>query len=319
MKINKKSNYKEFVDQIAKDLSEKLQEIKVTAIQVKKLQGESYYGLCIQLEDSNIGANINLQEAYQNYQIKTSYDEIIQKIADMVKDEIIYPNATVTELADQLEDYDVMRKKLMVQLVPIKGNEEILADIPHKDIEDISLVYRFVFDNNQQGMMSSLVNNQMLKQYDITADQLHEDAIINAAEHFPAKINSIQEVLFNMGSEAIMPITSDAPIFIATCNNAFYGAGCIFYPGFMEQAAEKFNGDFFIIPSSVHEVILLPDNGKMNYRELESIVRQVNRTNVLPKDWLSDSVFHYDKKNKIFEKAERFDERMRKQTKNIYN
>lgn len=306
-------DYREFVDQVTEDLknvlSEEFRGTKITARQVDKLQGESYYGLCVQPVDSVIGVNMNLQGAYENYQTGVSYDEIIQEIAGVVEDGIgNRPNIKVNELTD----YDAMRDKLMVQVVPTKGNEEMLAGIPHKEQEDLSLVYRFVFDNNAQGMASTLVNNQMLKQYDITAEQLHADAMTNAAEHFPAKIRSMQEVLSElMGIEAdMMPVPDDAGMFIATCNNGLNGAGCIFYPEFMDQAAEKLNGDFFVLPSSVHEVILFPDDGEKNYHELESMVQQINETEVAPQDRLSDSVYHYDSQERIFEKAERFNERM---------
>ena len=68
-------------------------------------------------------------------------------------------------------------------------------------------------------------------------------------------------------------------------------------------------GDFFLLPSSIHEVILVPDNGKMDYRELEKMVHEVNETQVRPTERLSDNVYHYDSKEKIFELASKTDAR----------
>ena len=92
------------------------------------------------------------------------------------------------------------------------------------------------------------------------------------------------------------------------------GAGIIGYPGFMEMASEKLGGDFFLLPSSVHEVLLIPDDGKTDYRNLESMVREVNATQVELKDQLSDNVYHYDSKEKVFELAEKFDARKKERT-----
>lgn len=304
-------DYREFVDQVTKDLKEVLsdefQAATVTARQVDKLQGESYYGICVQPEGSNIGVTMNVQGSYEKYQRGASYNEAVHEIVGLIEDGMRnHPNVRMSELMD----YDSMKSKLMVQVVPTKGNEEMLSGIPHKEQEDMSLVYRFVFDSNKNGMASTVVTNQILQQYDITADQLHADAMTNAPENFPARIRSMQEVLSEMmGIEPDM-LPDEGGMFVATCNSGMNGAGCIFYPNFMEEAAEKLNGDFFILPSSTHEVILLPDNGAMDYRELESMVRQINEAEVQPQDRLSDSVYHYDSRDKVFEKAQRFDERM---------
>ena len=75
------------------------------------------------------------------------------------------------------------------------------------------------------------------------------------------------------------------------------------------MASEKLGGDFFLLPSSVHEVILIPDKPDMQYSELEKIVKEVNATQVDVKDQLSDHVYHYDAKEKVFELAEKFDAR----------
>ncbi len=77
----------------------------------------------------------------------------------------------------------------------------------------------------------------------------------------------------------------------------------------MDQAAERAGGDFFILPSSIHEVLIVPDNGEMKLPELEAMVRDVNATQVAPPDKLTDSVYHYDAREKIFELGEKFVER----------
>ena len=83
----------------------------------------------------------------------------------------------------------------------------------------------------------------------------------------------------------------------------------IFYPGVMDQVGERLNGDYFILPSSVHEILVVPDDGNISFRELTDMVKEVNRTQVAPEDRLTDQVYHYDTADRIFEKAGTFAER----------
>ena len=78
----------------------------------------------------------------------------------------------------------------------------------------------------------------------------------------------------------------------------------------MDQAAERVGGDFYILPSSIHEVLLVKDDGKFGIDYLEDMVKEVNATQVAPEDLLTDSVYHYDAKGKVFELAEKYEERM---------
>jgi hypothetical protein len=79
----------------------------------------------------------------------------------------------------------------------------------------------------------------------------------------------------------------------------------------MDQAAEKLGGSFYILPSSIHEILLVKDNGQFDRASLEKMVREVNATQVAPEDKLTDSVYHYDSKNKVFELGEKFVERQK--------
>lgn len=306
-------DYREFVDQAAKEISrrlpEELQGAVITTREISKLQGESYYGLTVHPEHSNVGVSINPTGVYERMQFGMPYEDAMTELARVVENGL---SERPTIRAGQLTDYDFMKDKMMVQVVPTAGNEEMLSGIPHVEREDMSLVYRMVVDSNEQGMASALVTNTMLSSYGITAEQLHADVMASAPEKFPASVRSMNEVLSEiMGIEPEMMPDEPAGMYVATCNHGINGAGCMFYPGFMDQAAEKLGGDFFVLPSSVHEVILLPDKGEMTVRELETMVQEINQAEVQPADRLSDSVYHYDAKERLFEKGDRFEERQK--------
>ena len=105
----------------------------------------------------------------------------------------------------------------------------------------------------------------------------------------------------------------DEQMFVASVPDKIRGAGVIAYPNFMEDAAEKMGGDFFVIPSSIHEVLLVRDNGEMTSKDLENMVKEVNATQVEPEDQLTDHVYHYDSKDHIFEMADKFEQRQQEE------
>ena len=188
-----------------------------------------------------------------------------------------------------------------------------------KDIEDLAVVYRFlVGDNLEQPIGSVLVTNKMLEKYGITPEQLHEDAVKFAPEIRPLVIEGMMEVLRKqMGVDKFADIGFNIPpeqeyMFVASVEGSFHGAGVLAYQDFMDKASERVkaagepSGDFFILPSSIHEIIIIPDNGLFDLSRLESFVREVNATSVDISEQLSDNVYHYDSKDKIFELGDKF-------------
>lgn len=186
------------------------------------------------------------------------------------------------------------------------------------DIKHVmSVVYRFVIDSNDDGRATILATNNMLEAMGITPEQFHEDALKNAPELKPAVITGMSEVMaemMGMSPEEMammgMPTDpADEQMFVATVPDKIHGAGVLAYQDFMDQAAERVGGSFYILPSSLHEVLLVPDNGQMNLQDLEAMVREVNATQVAPEDKLTDNVYHYDAEAKVFELGEKFVER----------
>lgn len=303
-------DFKEFQDQILQEAKDRMWGVHVEIRPVEKLQGESYTGLSIQPIDSPMAATLNLDAVYnqmvdQGKSFQEVADDLITHAADIIVD---MPKIDVNDLTN----YDQMKNTLVVQVIPTDRNADMLADIPHKDIEDMSLVYRMQIDQNETGTSSVLITNAMMENYGITVDQLHQDAMDAAVINNPATFRSMQEVLSDlMGMPAEMMPPMDGPqMYVASVESSLNGAGVIAYPDFMNQVAEQVGGDFFVLPSSVHEVLVIPDDGSIDRHDLESMVREVNASEVLPKDQLSDNVYHYDSQDKVFELAGKYEERM---------
>ncbi len=315
-KDNTKMDYENFKEQFVADVKDRLEEqgadVKVSVNEVNKLN-ESYEAITVTPEDSNIGVNMSIQKFYDAMQDGTSYDDVVDKAVDVISKGIEQrPDIDVAALTD----YSQMKEKLAMEVVSAEANKEMLENVPHQNMEDMAVVYRFILSSDEDGRASILVTNQILETMGVTPEQLHADAIENAPQIKPAEIKGMSEVMAEMmGVEqaemmGLVPMNpEDEQMFVATVPDKVHGAGVLAYQDFMDKAAEKVGGDFFILPSSIHEILIVPDNGKMDLKELEAMVKEVNATQVAPADKLTDSVYHYDSKEKIFELGEKFVER----------
>ncbi len=306
-------NFKEqFVEDVKAGLSDSGIEANVTVNTVNKLN-ESYEAVTVTPEGSNIGVNIGIDKFYEALDTGRTYDEVLDKAVEVI-------NSGISQRPDfdinSLSDYSQMKEKLAMEVVSAETNAEMLATVPHQNIEDMAVVYRFVLNSDDEGRASILVTNQLLQSMGVTPEQLHADAMENAPQIKPVEIKGMSEVMAEMmGVEqaqmmGIFPVApEDEKIYVATVPDKVHGAGVLAYQNFMEQAAERAGGDFFILPSSIHELLIVPDKGEMGLKDLEAMVREVNATQVAPADKLTDSVYHYDSKAKIFELGEKFVER----------
>lgn len=315
-------NFEEFKQQLMEDLKEALSrrvgtEIVTEENAVQKLQQESYDGIVVRKENESIGVNMDATRLYSDLEQGKSYEDVLHYAVDIVQRG--FEEAPTIDIS-QLTNYEAMKSTLSMQLIPIAGNEDMLAGIPHKEVEDLAIVYRFNVSMDEMGKGTILVKNDLLNRYGITAEQLHQDALISSPEIEAPSMKTLYEVTMElMGADfgdmmdelgAAMQDPNIPQVYVCTNESKVHGASVLMYPEFMDQAAEKIGGDFYVIPSSIHECLLYPANEVENYRDLEAMVREVNETQVAPKERLSDNVYHYDAKDKVFELAERYEERM---------
>ena len=305
-------DFETFKENLVKDVKSQLDERfgSDTTVEIHTVDkmNESYEAVTVKPEGSNIGVNINATEIYKSVQDGADYGTVVDKAVDMAENALDNrPDFDLTSIMD----YEQMKSKLTMEVVSAERNAELLQTVPHKNMEDMAVVYRFLIDSTDEGRSSILVTNKMLDNYGITPEQLHADAVKNAPEIRPIVIQGMAEVLAKqMGVEDLEMLGLNIPpeqeqIFVASVPDNIHGAGVLAYEDFMDKAAERAGGDFYILPSSIHELLIVPDNGMMDLKSLENMVREVNATTVDPSDKLTDNVYHYDSKDKIFELGEK--------------
>ena len=299
-------NFDEFLDAAKDRVQEAVPDAEVKIQQVNKLQGESYLGISVQPEGAAAAATFNVSHAFERYQENESQLEaILGKIADDAKQ--VSSAIPVFSLSD-ITDYSTAKDHLVMQVVPVGPNKDMLENIPHKTVEDIAVVYRVELPDAADSSATTLVTNQLLSEYGVSADQLHADAVAAQIANHPPVLRNMSEMMAEMsGGLFDMP---ESPMWVATVDGGMNGASVTQLPAFLEEAADRLGGDFFVLPSSVHEVLFIRDDGSFEREDLESMVRGVNATEVSEADFLSDSVYHYDSDDHIFEKATTYERRV---------
>ena len=308
-------DYETFKEKLSEDLKQNLYErgiedVKMSFQNVEK-PNQNYESLTVVQGESNVGINFNVENAFAEYEHTGNYVGVLEESTMAIMKG--FENIPTVD-ASVLMNYEAMKEKLSIEVVSADANADILTKIPHENIEDLAVVYRFVLESNENGKTSILVTNDIIDRMGVTPEQLKEDALENAPKSRPAVIQGMNEVMKEMMEPEVYEMLGfsdeqEEIMYVATVPDKNSGAGVLAYQDFMDQAAEKLGGDFYVLPSSLHEILLVPDDGEKVADDLRDMVKEVNATQVSPEEKLTDNVYHYDSKDHIFELAEKFEAR----------
>ena len=308
-------NYETFKQEFAEDIKEKLYErgyddVRISFNNVEKTN-QNYEAMSVVPEGNNVGVNFNIENAFASYEHTDDYAGVLASATMVIADGL--DRAPAIDVS-ALMDYENMKEKLSVEVISADANTDLLANVPHDRMEDLAVVYRFVMESSEDGRASILVTNNLMDRMGVSHEQLRADALENSPEIRPVVIMGMNEVMKEMiGPEVYemfgIPDDAEETMYVATVPDKNSGAGVIAYQDFMDQAAERVGGDFFVLPSSINEILLVPDNGDMTADVLRDMVKDVNAKEVSPEERLSDNVYHYDSKDHVFELAEKFEAR----------
>ena len=191
------------------------------------------------------------------------------------------------------------------QLINKEMNKDKMADVPHKEFLDLVAVYRVEVKISRAEKGSFLLNNQIIKTYGITYEELDAAAKKNTGSA-GFSVRSMGEVMAEMGDmsvEDIEMVEAGGPgIFVMTNADKINGAVIMLYKEYFEKLANRLNEDLFIIPSSIHELLALPAD-TMSEFYVRTMVKEVNDTEVAIDEILSYNVYRYRRESGELEVA----------------
>lgn len=293
--------YKKFMEQIKEQilsfLPEEYADAEVVIEEVTKNNDQKFQAVCIKHPADKVVPAIYLDRYYQMYQDGWDLDSILTALAKKHQES----KAESTEWVSFREgDYESIKDRLYVTVLNRDSNQNYLKDAVHMDVPDtdITAAVRVLYENRKEaGMASFLVKENMLERWGISREALYAQALKNTESLFKSEMFNTMEFLTGgdveeKKSKALLPYEQYALTNDARMN----GATVMLYPNLLQEIGEATGSNFFILPSSIHELILVKDIGKLDAEELQRMVMEVNRTQIDPEEVLSDEVYCYDYK-----------------------
>lgn len=197
-------------------------------------------------------------------------------------------------------DWNTVKGDVVVRAIGYSMNKELLEKVPHRVQGDIAMVARIMLpDPDAYSRASVLVTTSLMDHYGITREELFAVALENTAMKEPPVCISLNSMLENlMGMPFPEEPGNDLGLYVLTNADKCSGAASVFLTDAMDSIAKEFPEGFYILPSSIHEVLILPKSHEMGRDSLESMVREINANEVAPEDRLSDLVHEYDPKTR---------------------
>ena len=292
------TNIKEFANAIAKVINETQNKYEASVAEVVKMNDEKLYGVTLKTEGSDAAPTCYIDGAYEEYKdgcetLDSIADELIRQ-ADGLQP---YP-AIPTKMQDF--SFDAVQDKLSIRVAEIQRNKEFFEKTPYKK-DYFGLGLGMMADINFNSEYRTAVNEQLMEQFNNEGHSKAEvlmTALRNASKINPPKFSDMMGAMFGGGKNLLddkdYEWDDDGSMFVLTNESGIFGASALFYPGVIDRISEILGVGFYILPSSVHEVIILPDTGAHDAEALKRMVLEANRTVVEPKDVLSDNVWYYN-------------------------
>lgn len=294
----KKMEFSDFteavVEKIRGYLPESFADASVELSTVTKNNDLRLTGLTIRSVDKSISPTIYLEHFYERYMDGEDMSEVLESIANT------RVRSDVNEFdVGQITDFDRVESRIVPKLINKAWNEQFLAERPHTDIADLSVVYHISLKNDMLGNASVAVTNQLAQQWGVDTDTLHELAVQNMFNLYPSTFEPMSKVLASMmGDDAAELITASCPeeemIWVISNKERTNGGATVLDEELMKNIVEKFGEEgFYLIPSSIHEWLLVRASENTDASDIEQMIHEVNAEQVAQDERLGSHPYRF--------------------------
>ena len=318
--MNRKEFYEYVKDNVKAYLPKSYEEGEIKLQEVEKNNGLKLTGITIPNGDQRIVPTIYLDSLYQEYINGKDVDSCVGDVADMrieAQGKAEFLDMGVPDIFD----YEKMKDKLQMRICDKEWNTDLLADKVVTEHGDFAAYYAVNLEENREGISSIPVTVSLMNEWGVSVEQIQADAMMADRNRGVVLMNMneiIKSMIFgeepeNLLNEKLDIETMREPMFCLTNAQKMNGASLLLQEDIRKQIGECLGSDYFVLPSSIHEVLILPDNGLFEVPELNAMVKEVNETQVERQEQLSDKVQFCDGKTVVMENAERREARLEKE------
>ncbi|MBE5878883.1 MAG: hypothetical protein E7288_02760 [Lachnospiraceae bacterium] len=289
--------FNEFAETIREELEELMkQETKVSIHSITKNNGVVLHGITIYAESRNISPTIYLEEFYHEFLKGKKISEIVREIHG------IYVNDTYKENIDIsfFTEFEKAKETIIYKLVNYEKNKTLLEEVPHVRYLDFAIVFLCMVQSRELGNATILIRNSHLTLWQKSEEEIYKIALENTPRLLPPDLRTMEEILgelysFSQEEDEVLLTEQigQTGMYVLSNEKRLCGAAAILYPDVLRNFAEEQGTDIIILPSSVHEVILITAKNGYDRENLKQMVTEVNETQVDAQEVLSDGVYLY--------------------------
>ena len=242
-----------------------------------------------------------MERMYDQYKNCESFEKVMANQAIYLEESLKYLPKDILEL-----DLASIKDKIVFQVVNTKENREMIALCPHRNFMDLTVVYRAITNVDDEGVSGFLITNDIAKAEDLTEKTLYAMAKKNTKKLFPFKRERIEETMMRMMKrwgandkdiDESFPYIDEVPekerVYVISNQFEFFGANALLYKEVIGDVANSIGTDCYILPSSVHDLVVLSTDIFGESTKLINLVRETNSEHVRTSDRLSDSIYLY--------------------------
>ena len=299
-------NYELFIGQLTNAIYETT-DIPLENIRfVKKDGGDLLNIIFAEHDDAYEVCSVHVEELYVAYQNGIRLNTIVDYIcSDVLHAKSIY----VYDKTKELMDYDTAKSRLFVRLINYDRNADILRDVVHKTLGDIVFTVYAIVDENEFGIVSTKVLKSMVKKWDKNEDDIFDEAIANTYRMTPPRIYKWEEMIFNREytGDSFMEscdedvISKDAMGNCLSTTRKTNGAVAVFLPGVAEKISELLDSDFYMVFTSIHEVMIHSTGSGVDLKDLKLVLQDTLREATPSSDYLTEKIYKYNRRTHKFE------------------
>ena len=278
------------------------EELNVLLHRIPKNNGIILDAITVMGNGQNAAPSIYLKDFYLRYRQGSSVRELAEEILEFSR--LNHIRGRIPEKF--FLDFSLVRKRICFKLIHYKKNAGLLRSVPHRRVLDLAMVFYYSMEPNVLEHASVLIRNTDVERWHTTGKEIEDLAMENTPRLMEWRFSTLSELLqeFMDGDkreDEIDPFRIDpdevqsAPMYVLTNREKYFGAACMLYPDLLKQISDKLNDNLYILPSSIHECIIMPASGEYSQKSLSEMVTEINEVLVDETEVLSDNVYYFDR------------------------
>lgn len=287
-------NYNQFVQAVYLEVKEAVsQDTKVAVHAAEKNNGVCRTGLMMTKQGINVSPTIYLEEYFRQYECGMDLEEIVQEVLELYE-KIRLRKPWKEQKFSGCED---IREKIIYRLISKSANGDLLKKVPYVPYLDLAVVFYVLLEAAKYGTVTMLVRKEHMEKWNVTPEDLYRMAGENTPRLLPYEFQTMGQVLEEMNVYSIEEC--EDMLYVLSNQNRSFGAAAILYPGRLDQIGRLLGENYYVLPSSIHEVIMVPESKAADRAELRKMVTEINHTQVEAEEVLSNHVYYYNREEGI--------------------